>query len=116
MSKTYSLKFLNGGSPFVMPEWTLKKHEELLEEMIPLDEQLKLKVIKQNDYDKKYRLNMMLLSLKQIDQKVTEKDLMELHPDDFIDLWVAVYNSGKKGIEVNDNLDFQNGKKIPLSK
>ena len=99
-----------------MPEWTLKKHEELLEEMIPLDEQLKLKVIKQNDYDKKYRLNMMLLSLKQIDQKVTEKDLMELHPDDFIDLWVAVYNSGKKGIEVNDNLDFQNGKKIPLSK
>ena len=99
-----------------MPEWTLKKHEELLEEMIPLDEQLKLKVIKQNDYDKKYRLNMMLLSLKQIDQKVTEKDLMELHPDDFIDLWVAVYNSGKKGIEVNDNLDFQNGEKIPLSK
>jgi len=99
-----------------MPEWTLKKHEELLEEMIPLDEQLKLKVIKQNDYDKKYRLNMMLLSLKQIDQKVTEKDLMELHPDDFIDLWVAVYNSGKKGIEVNDNLDFQNGEKIPQSK
>lgn len=99
-----------------MPEWTVKKHEELLEEMIPLDDKLKLKVIEQKDYDKQYRLNMILLSLRQIDLKVTENDLQALHPDDFIDLWVAVYNSGKKGIEVNDNLDFQIGETNPQVK
>jgi len=108
MSKQYSLKFVNEGKSFTMPEWTVAKHELLLEMMLPLDEKLRLKVMKQSDYDKTYRLQMMLLSLHDIDLKVTEKDLQSMHPDDFVELWAAVYNSGKSGIEVN-NQDFQKG-------
>jgi len=114
MSKTYNLEFVNKGKPFEMPMWTVKKHEELLELMIPLDEQLRLNVIKKEEYDRIYRLKMILLSLNEIDITVNEKNLQNMHPDDFIDLWVAVYNSGKHGIEVNDNLDFQKGEKKPL--
>jgi len=108
MSKQYSLKFVNEGKSFEMPLWTVAKHELLLEMMIPLDEKLRLNVIKQKDYDKMYRLQMILLSMHDVDLKVTENDLKSMHPDDFIDLWYAVFNSGKSGIEVN-NQDFQKG-------
>lgn len=110
--KQYKLDFVNTGSPFSMPEWSVRKHEALLEEMIPLDEKLKLNVIKKEEYEKQYRLHMILLSLRDIDSKVTDADLKNMHPDDFIDLWVAIYNSGKKGIEVN-NQDFPKGEKTP---
>ena len=106
--KQYKLEFINAGSPFFMPQWSVKKHEELLESMIPLDEKLKLKLIEQKDYDKQYRLRMILLSLHDIDSKVTELNLQSMHPDDFIDLWLAVYNAGKTGIVVNDQ-DFPKG-------
>jgi len=106
----YKLYFVIEGKPFNMPEWTIKKHEILLNSMLPLEEQLKLKLIKQSDYDKKFRVEMILSSLREIDPKVTENDLSLLHPDDFVDLWVAVYNSGKKGVTVNEQ-DFQKGEK-----
>ena len=111
MSKRYKLKFVNGGSPFEMPEWTVNKQEQLLELMIPLDEKLQHKLIKKDEHDRQFRLNMILLSLHDVDKNVKESDLTSLHPDDFIDLWVAVYNTGKHGIEANDNLDFPEGEK-----
>jgi len=92
-----------------MPNWSVGKHELLLEQMLPIDEQLREKSITQKDYDKKYRLNMILLSLHDIDEKVSEKDLLELHPDDFIDLFMAVYTAGKRGIEIKLTPDFQQG-------
>jgi hypothetical protein len=106
------MSFINKGNPFDMPIWTVAKHEQLLDEMLPLDEKLKLKVIEQKDYDKQYRLKMILLSMREVDDKVTERDLQELHPDDFIELWMAVYNSGKKGIVVNEQ-DFPKGESTP---
>jgi hypothetical protein len=112
MSQTYSLKFVLEGKTFVMPEWTVRKHEKLLEEMIPYDEQLSAEKITQKEYDRQYRLRMILLSMREIDPKVEEKNLLELHPDDFIELWIACYNSGKRGIK-KDNQDFQNGEKTP---
>jgi hypothetical protein len=96
-----------------MPEWTVKKHEQLLNDMTPFDEKVRLNVMKKDEYDKIYRTNMILSSLHEIDKNVTETHLQSLHPDDFIDLWFAVYNSGKKGIELTTNLDFQKGEKTP---
>lgn len=94
-----------------MPDWTVGKHEKLLEMMMPFDEKLRLNVLKKSDYDKIYRENMILLSLHAIDKNVNETHLKSMHPDDFVDLWSAVYNSGKRGIVVNNNLDFQSGEK-----
>jgi hypothetical protein len=112
MSKKYSIVCINEGKPFDMPKWSVDKHEKLLECMIALEEKLKLKIIEQKDYDKQYRLKMILLSIHEIDPNVTEKDLQELHPDDFIDLWMAVYNSGKRGVVVNEQ-DFPKGESTP---
>ena len=112
MSQTYSLKFVLEGKTFEMPTWTVDKHEKLLEEMIPFDEQLSTLKITQKEYERQYRLRMILTSLHAIDIKVSEKDLQELHPDDFIELWIACYNSGKRGIKSKDS-DFQKGEKTP---
>jgi hypothetical protein len=111
----YKLKFVLNGNPFEMPTWSVEKHEKLLELMIPYDEEVKLKTLSQKDYDKKYRCTMILLSLNDIDPKVKESDLQTLHPDDFIDLWIAAYNSGKQGITVKDS-DFQKGEQSPQQK
>ena len=112
----YSLKFVNDGKAFNMPEWTVKKHESLLEEMISYDEKLTAMKISQKEYDRIYRIKMILLSVNEIDSKVTEESLSTMHPDDFIELWIAVYTSGRKGISRKESLDFQNGEKTPISK
>ena len=111
----YSIKCILEGQPFEMPIWSVKKHEQLLEIMIPYDEKLSAEKTTQKEYDRTYRLKMILLSINKIDPKVTENDLLELHPDDFIELWLAVYNSGKKGIK-KESSDFQNGEKTPIQK
>jgi len=107
MLDEFSLDFVNKGKPFKMPKWTVAKHEELLEKMIEYDKKLESGEIKQKDYDKIYRATMMLLSLKEIDDTVTMEHLDSMHPDDFIELWTAIYLSGKKGIRANS--DFQKG-------
>jgi len=112
MNEKYKLKFVNDGKPFIMPDWTVEKHEQLLNEMIPYDEKVKLKVITTEERDKIYRITMILISLKEIDPKVKENDLRKLHPDMFVDLWLSVYNSGKTEIRVKDE-DFQEGEQPP---
>jgi len=112
MNERYKLKFVNKGKEFVMPDWTVEKHETLLEEMIQYDEKLKLGEISQADYDKKYRTTMIMLSLIEIDKNLKISDLQKMHPDDFIELWVAVYRSGRTGIKVKDK-DFQEGEQSP---
>lgn len=109
----YNIVFVNAGKSFSMPEWTVRKHEKLMESMIPYDEKVRDTKMTQTDYDKLYRIKMILLSLCEVDPKVTDKDLQTMHPDDFIDLWIAVYNSGKKGIVKKDSPDFQVGEKTP---
>ncbi|RPI86130.1 MAG: hypothetical protein EHM34_00100 [Nitrosopumilales archaeon] len=116
MVELYSVKCVLEGKTFEMPEWTVKKHETLLEEMIPYDEKLKSMKITQKDYDRAYRVKMILMSINEVDPKVTESDLSTLHPDDFIELWIAVYNSGKRGVVRKKPSDFQNGEKTPISK
>ncbi len=112
MNEIYKLKFVNNGKEFVMPDWTVEKHELLLEQMIEYDEKVKLKVMTQKEYDKKYRVTMVLISLHEIDKNVTEKDLAKLHPDNFVDLWLSVYNSGKVEIRVKES-DFHEGEQSP---
>jgi len=114
MDELYSVKCVNNGKPFKMPVWTVEKHEELLEKMVEYDQKKETGVISEKEYDRKYRMTMMMISLSEIDKNLKEKDLEQLHPDDFIELWMAVYYSGKTGIRVKS--DFQQGEQSPQQK
>lgn len=99
--KKYSLPFVNDGKPFDLPKWTIKKHKEVLNyckqfEKLPQEEQ-----------DEKYQIKLILTGLKEIDSSISEDDLEELHPDERIQLFMAVYNAGKKGIFSQDFLESQ---------
>lgn len=109
----YSIKCVLNGKPFEMTKWTVEKHEKLLDEMIPYEKLKDDGKLSQAAYDKKYRTLMIIISLREIDKNIKENDLEQLHPDDFIDLWITVYNSGKEGIRVKKQ-DFQVGENPPL--
>lgn len=101
----YKLKFVNDGKPFELKPWTVDKHEKLLSELAKYE-----KTDSESEYDRRFRLTMMLMSLREVDEKVKEDDLMGMHPDDFTALFSAIYHAGKKGI-VDEDFQKKEGKK-----
>jgi len=117
----YNLPFINKGNPFSMPNWTTKKHEAALTEMLEETEQFKKykgdKVINQDEVDKiqndYFKYYVILQSLREIDDSVSIDDLIPLHPDTLVQLFNAVYSAGRIDIIYRKEKDFQ---KTPISK
>jgi len=104
----YKLDFVNKGKPFVLSAWTVAKHKDVLREIKEWEDKLDEKKL-----DEKYRNILILRGLNEVDPNVTEKDLEELHPDDLVALFAAVYYQGKQGILAKVN--FPKGRKTPTS-
>lgn len=98
----YSLDFINEGENFSLPNWTVEKHENTLEELITENADATDK-----ERDRLYRYYVILQSLREIDDRVTISDIKKMHVDDLIALFEAVYNEGKKGIIATN---FRKGK------
>lgn len=110
MSKKFVLDFVNKGKSFSMPIWTVEKHEQLLSDMSEHDELMKESPDK---YERIYRKALILKSLHEVDDSVTEKDLDDLHPEDFVDLFTAVYLCGRKGITKDFREENKKSNKTP---
>lgn len=91
--KKYSLKFVNKGKPFIMPKWTTGKHKAALALMMKECEEMSNK-----DKNDKFNFYVIYQTLKQIDSDVDFQEIVDLHPEDLILLFNAVYNAGKEGI------------------
>ena len=100
----YILDFVNKGKEFNMPDWTVEKHESMLKKMEKHEDLLDNNPL---EYERISRKMIILETLQGLDEAVEESDLDHLHPDDFLELFQAVYFCGKKGIIA----DFQKGKK-----
>lgn len=98
--KKYSLDFVKNGNPFVMPKWTTKKHKAALVQMNKECDGM-------SDEEKNDEFNYYIIfqTLKQIDPSVEISKIREMHPEDIIALFDAVYNEGRQGIY------FQEGEK-----
>lgn len=107
----YSLPFVNEGKPFTVSNWTPEKHEDALAEMIEDtgEDKIKDKEKRQKTQDKFFKYYVILQSLREIDDSVSISDLKELHPDNLVQLFYAVYNAGKISIFYEE--DFQKGEK-----
>lgn len=93
----YEVPCVNEGKPFDFPPWTNRKHKEVLSKVAVFQDKLEEK-----ELDEKYRRVLVLYALKDIDANVKEDDLDDLHPDDILALFVAAYQSGRKGIISKD--------------
>ena len=105
----YSLPFVNKGKDFVLSNWTVLKHKDVLREVKQWEDKIK----DEKKLDEKYRHILILRGLNEVDPNVTEADLDTLHPDDLIAIFAAVYYQGKSGIIAKK--DFRVGKKTPKS-
>ena len=106
MKKTkYTLPFVNNGKPFTLSKWTVRSHEEVLKETAKFEGELKEK-----ELDEKYRKLLILKGLHEVDPNVTEDNLLDLHPDEQVALFAAVYLQGKRGILAEDKANFQKKK------
>lgn len=89
----YSLKFVNEGKPFCMPKWTTGKHKAALAMMIK-----ECKGMSDEDRNEEFNFYVIYQTLHQVDNDIDIESVRELHPEDLIELFNAVYNAGKEGI------------------
>ena len=89
----FTLSFINNGKKFKVPKMTVGSHEAALDAMIQYG---KIEVEK---YNRLFNKQLILVQLKKIDKNVKLEDIAELHPDEYLDLFQAVWDSGrsKKG-------------------
>lgn len=104
----YTYPFINKGKPFKLSNWTVRKQEEVYKETAKHEDKLKGEAL-----DKKYRDLIILKGLREIDESVSEDDLLDMHPDDKTALFAAVYLQGKRGIIAPEKKDFRKGQKNP---
>ncbi len=104
--KKYSLKFVNKGKPFCMPKWTTGKHKAALAMMVKECEGMS-----NEDMNEEFNFYVIYQTLHQIDNNVDMEDIKELHPEDLIELFNAVYNAGKEGIFYSPQKGKQGSKK-----
>lgn len=100
------LVFINDGEPFEAPTWTV---ELQLEHDNYMSETSEKKGIDSDDPDYGQISNddVIMRSLKHIDKKVKASDLRGMHPQDYIELRNAIYNSGRRGIRPEENFQDQ---------
>ena len=99
IKEPYSLKFVNKGKAFAMPNWTTDKHESALAKLakdtkdMPIEKQ-----------DKEFKHYVIYETLSTIDKtgECTIEKIRNMHPVDLIDLFKAVYEAGKEGIYSKD--------------
>ena len=87
------LSFVNGGKPFATPHMTVKRQEELLEDIIDIEKKYKKNSDKYNREINKY---MVMRVLKNIDDSITIDDINNMHPDDYVLLFDKIWNSGRE--------------------
>lgn len=97
--KPYSLKFVNKGKPFAIPNWTTKKHESALARLAA-----DMKGMPITEQDKEFKHYVIYETLSTIDEtgECTLEKIRAMHPVDLIDMFHAVYDAGRKGIYSKD--------------
>jgi len=101
IKKPYSLKFVNKGKSFAIPNWTTEKHESALanlaKDTIGMAPELQ---------EKEFKHYVVYETLSTIDTtgECTLEIIKNMHPIDLVDMFHAVYNAGRDGIYSKDFL------------
>jgi len=107
-NKLFQLEFINKGKPFSMPIWTVEKQESAIAKV---SEYKKEHNLSDKETDSNYKFFVIVETLVEIDASCTIEIVKRevVHPLDIQDLFLAVYNAGRKGIYA---LDFQKRNEI----
>lgn len=110
MKQKFTIKFVNGGKPFVMPNWTPKKHEAALAKLDAAQQKNKWDDI---TADREFKYFVVYETLVEIDPDCDIENIRNMHPVTLIELFREVYNAGKENIYYQD---FRKGRKTQKDK
>jgi len=100
MGDKIKLSFMNKGQPFKLPPMTVKRQEELMEEMVKLEKNIE----DQEKYNREINKQMVLKTLQKVDDSITMEHINNMHPDDYIKLFSLIWGEGR---ELGDESDFR---------
>jgi len=96
------LKFVNKGEPFNLPDMTVERQDEWLNEIIKVEKKMKNK----EKRDKYLNRFFLLKTLQLVDNGVTMDDITKMHPGDFIKLSTMAWEQGRELVD-DDAEDFR---------
>jgi len=85
----YKLPFILDGKEFNLPKMTVLIHEEAMDDMVQYGK------MDETKYSRLFNKHLILKVLQKIDEKTTIDHINEMHPDDYIELFGIVWNSGR---------------------
>jgi ribosomal protein L19E len=85
----YKLPFVNKGKEFEIPKMTMRIHRQAMEQMS------EHKKMSEEQYSQMFNEKIVLLALQEVDSSITIEDVETMHPDDYIDFFGKLWNSGK---------------------
>ena len=99
IKEPYSLKFVNKGKAFAVPNWTTDKHESALAH---LARDMKDATTEEQEKEFKHYVIYETLSIIDTTGECTLEKIRKMHPVDIIDWFHAIYDAGRKGIYSKD--------------
>jgi len=93
MSKKLKLPFVNNGKPFKLEPWTVAKHEAALKDLGENCSDLS-----SDEQERQFKFYVIKQGLKSVDDSVTMEDIKNLHPENVVALFEAIYTEGKVDI------------------
>lgn len=111
MKTKYSLPFVNKGKAFIIPNWTVAKHEKAIALAVEYTKSNKSLTEAQKENELKYTI--MYETLVEIDETVEIESVRKYftHPENIVEFFNAVYYAGKKDIHFHEALSQKNKKK-----
>lgn len=104
----YSLKFVNNGDPFLIPNWTSEKHESALAKLAK-----DTKGMSDEKTNKEFKFYVVHETLLTIDPECKMEDIKNMHAVNLVEIFNAVYDAGREDIYF---VDFQAAGKTRLKK
>lgn len=99
------LSFVKGGKEaFEIPKMTVRRQEELMTEMVKLEKEMET-----DEYNREMNRLLILKSLQIVDPNVTMENILEMHPDDYIELFTQIWNAGRE-IKKDNTVNFRRKK------
>ena len=98
LKDTFQHPLILDGKEFKLPSWNYGKQLEIVEQMKYWEKSFGKNKPSEDEKGRQFETLLILRGMKEIDSSFNEDTLRQMHPIDRIELFNAIYLSGKRGI------------------
>jgi hypothetical protein len=110
----YSLPFVKKGKAFVIPNWTVEKHEKAI--AVALESTKNKKELNETQKENELKYAIIYETLVEIDESVELDSIRKYftHPENLVEMFNVIYYAGKKDIYFHEALNQKSKKKSSI--